>query len=218
MRQRVFIALLTIVMLGIGFAAGLWTERHSCKIPAPPPLLGELAGKKPAASALALPPPDASGLATQVEQLRPQIEHFRAQVQALDEELDRNLLGILTPEQKVMYGRVLAHRAERRARDEAINQNPLPLSAEEINELKQKPLYKLLAVVVIPLRLEWLANDVKLTDAQREQARAILVERREKFLQLIDSSPPPSLELSRLALAAQRLNEAAAAQAAEAKK
>ena len=42
---------------------------------------------------------------------------------------------------------------------------------------------------------------------QKEKARGILVQRRDKFLALVDSSPPPSLTLSRLAPLAQRLGE-----------
>ena len=81
------------------------------------------------------------------------------------------------------------------------------LTSEQTASLQQRPLYKLLAVVVVPQRLEWLTNDLKLDDEQKEKARGILHERREKFLALVDSSPPPSLSLSRLALIAQRLGE-----------
>ena len=68
-------------------------------------------------------------------------------------------------------------------------------------------MYKLLAVVVVPQKLEWTANDLKLDDGQKEKMREILRVRRDKFLALVDSSPPPSLTLSRLAPLAQQLGE-----------
>lgn len=209
MKQRVLIALLTILVLGAGFAAGVWKERTSCKVPPPPQLLGELSPAKPASkvTAPASPAPSASELAAQLQRLGPEAEKFRLRMLEIDRELDADIEGILNPGQLEVFRKIVKKYADLRAREDAELNVSTPLTSEEIVRLQQKPLHKLLAVVVVPMRLEWNTKDLNLDDAQKEQLRQILVKRRDKFLALVDSSPPPSLMLSRLAPLAQRLVE-----------
>jgi hypothetical protein len=208
MKQRLLIALLTIIVLGAGYAGGVWTERHSCKVPPAPALLGELSSKAaPNAKPNPMPPPNAAALAAEIERLRPQIEKFRARIEELDEDVDRGIEAILTPAQRDLYEVERKKHAESVAKSAAESALKTPLTSEEIANLQQRPLYKLLWIVVVPLRLDSTTRDLKLDDAQREKVRELLRVRREKFLQLVDSSPPPSLMLSRLAPVAQRLGE-----------
>ena len=51
MKQRVALALLTVLVVAAGFFVGRWTERNGCRVPPPPSaLLSELSSKdaKPA--------------------------------------------------------------------------------------------------------------------------------------------------------------------------
>lgn len=206
MKQRVLIALLTIVVLGAGFGAGVWTERNSCKVPKPPTLLGELSPVvKSAASSQPAPADKAAELAAEIERLRPEIEQFRQRMSEIDREMDRDIDAILRPDQKATFQAIVKKWADHRAKEDAAGMISTPLTAEEITNLQQKPLYKMLAIVVVPMRLEWNTRDLDLDEAQREQLRRLLEKRREKFLALVDSSPPPSLTLSWLAPMAQRL-------------
>lgn len=66
------------------------------------------------------------------------------------------------------------------------------------------------------MTLEVMTNNLKLDDAQRDKVKDLLRVRREKFIELVDSVPPPSLMLSRLAPVAQRLGEPAKAPAGDA--
>jgi len=210
MKQRLLIAFLTIVVLGAGYIAGVWTERRTCKVPSPPALLGELStSKRPAAAKPApTPAPNAAYLASEIERLRPQIEAFRVQLNELDREMDRRIDAILTPPQREKFAKIVKHYADLRIKEDAATKNGPPLTAEEVTRLQQQPLYTMLSIVVVPLRQHWTTRDLDLDAAQQEQLRAILVSRRDKFIALVDSSPPPSLELSKLAPAAQRLIEA----------
>ena len=207
MKQRLLIAILTIVVLGAGFAAGRWTERTGCKVPPPPQLLGELSPQKPdgAKTTDSTVHPDVSKITAQLQQIGPEVERFRLRMLEIDRELDRDIEGILNPEQLEVFRKIVKKYADLRAREDAQWNLPTPLTPEEIVSLKQKPLYKMLAIVVVPMRLEWNVRDLNLDEKQKEQLREILVRRREKFLALVDSSPPPSLELSRLAPMAKRL-------------
>ena len=102
MKQRLLIAGWTIVILGAGYVAGVWTERHSCKVPPPPPLLGELSDKKAAAAVkpnTPAPPSNAARLAGEIAKLGPQIEAFRQRMEQIDREMDQEIVQILRPDQ-----------------------------------------------------------------------------------------------------------------------
>jgi hypothetical protein len=212
MTSRVFIPLLTIVVFGAGYGARIWTEHLRCPVPPPPALLTELSTSAPTAkvsSKTTVPerPANAAKLAAEIERLRPSIEEFRKRIEEMDGEMDQQLIALLKPEQLPKWEKLLKRRVEYTQKEEAGIVGDGPLTSEQIASLQQRPLYKLLAVVVVPQRLEWLTNDLKLDQEQKEKARGILLQRRDKFLALVDSSPPPSLTLSRLAPLAQRLGE-----------
>lgn len=206
MKQRVLIAILTVFVLGAGYFAGVWTERNSCKVPRPPQLLGELStGKQAQAASKPATAPDAAHVAAEIERLRPEIEKFRARMLEIDREMDAEIFGILNPQQRETFQAIVTKYAKLREKEDAALRGPEPLTSQEIVELQQKPLYKMMAIVVVPMRLEWNTRDLNLDPEQQEQLRGILEKRRTKFLELVDSSPPPSLKLSQLVSAAQRL-------------
>ena len=80
--------------------------------------------------------------------------------------------------------------------------------------LLQRPFRTLASSSSLPMTLERMSTELKLDDAQRDKVKDLLRVRREKFIELVDSAPPPSLMLSRLAPLAQRLGEPAQAQPA----
>lgn len=211
MTSRVFIALLTVVMFGAGYGARLWTERSRCTVPPPPALLGEIATKQKeppkTSSAPQERPPNAARLAAEIERLRPGIEEFRSRMEEIDDEMDRQTVALLRPDQMPLWEKLLKRRIEYRQKEEAGISADRLLTAEQISSLRQRPLYKLLAVVVVPQKLEWIVEELKLDDGQKVKMREILLARRDKFLALVDSSPPPSLSLSRLAPLAKQLGE-----------
>ena len=96
--------------------------------------------------------------------------------------------------------------ADRRARGEAaIAAETVPLSDEQIFRLQQRPLYGVLSSVSVTMRFDQLKKELKLTAEQEPKVRDLLLSRRQKFLALIDASPPPSIILSRLAPHAEKL-------------
>lgn len=217
MKQRVTIALLTIVLLGVGFGAGWWVAHSRCTVPVPPPtLLGELTPKRPPEEAPATSQPkksaprapDPAKLAKQIGELQPQIEEFRAKLEAIDRELDRRIEAILRPEQQKAWQKLVRRGEESRERERAEIALETKLSSDEIRELQLQPLHRLLGIIVVPIRVYWNTKQLKLDDAQKAQLTEHLKWRREQFIQLIDESPPPSLELSTLAPMVQRLGEA----------
>lgn len=60
-------------------------------------------------------------------------------------------------------------------------------------------------MVAPTMKHDSLVKDLKLDAEQQIKARELLKQRREKFLAIVDSTPPPSILLSRLAPAVQRI-------------
>jgi hypothetical protein len=203
MRDRVFAALLTLAVFATGFGAGIWSERHRPFPPPPGAFMGEF-GAKPGQGPHSPPPINRAQLSEQIEKLRPQMEAFRTRITEIYAEFDRDIDPILTAEQKAKYEKIFkARRGFGPPPD--IPADDSRLSDEQIEQLMQRPFRTLAFFVVLPMTLERMTSDLKLDDAQRDKVKDFLRVRREKFIELVDSAPPPSLTLSRLAPVAQRL-------------
>ncbi len=205
MRDRVLTVLLTAVVFAIGFGAGIWAERHR-PFPRPPgAFMGEYGNRwGPRASQ----PVNRAELSAQIDAIRPQMEAFRSRISEIYAEFDHDLAAVLLPEQEAEY--------EKRFRSQRGLLGPggpsaddKPLSDEQIDQLLQRPFRTLAHFVVVPMTLDRMAAELKLDEAQRGKVKDLLRVRREKFIELVDSSPPLSLMLSRLAPIAQRLAEPA---------
>ncbi len=203
MRERALAALVTAVVFAIGFGAGVWEDRHR-PFPRPPGgVLGEFTNGR-VAQGHAPQPVNRAQLIDQIDSIRPQMEAFRARMNEIYAEFDRDIDSVLTTEQKAVY--------EKRFRSQrafggpsAKTEGDKPLSDEQIEQLLQRPLRMLAFVVVVPMTLERMSTELNLDEAQRQKLKDFLRVRREKFIELVDSSPPLSLMLSRLAPIAQRL-------------
>lgn len=204
MRDRVLAALLTLAVFAVGFGAGTWAERHR-PFPGPPAAFMSEFGAKPSPPAPAPNPPvNRAQLLEQIEKIRPEIESFRARTDEIYAQFDRDMLTVLTPEQDAAYLKKFRPQHAPGPQDDE-----KPLSDEEIERLLQRPLRTLAYFVVLPMTLDRMVTELKLDDSQRDKVRDFLRVRREKFIELVDSVPPPSLMLSRLAPVAQRLGQPA---------
>jgi hypothetical protein len=213
MRERFLAGLLTLAVFAAGFGAGLWAERHRPFPPPPGAFMGEFGGRPGGRPERA--PVNRAELSEQIDRLRPEMEAFRARITEIYAQFDRDIDAILTPEQRDAYAkRFKAHRGfgpppEIAAADK-------PLSDDQIEQLLQRPFRTLAFFILIPMTLERMTTDLKLDDAQRDKVKDLLRIRREKFIELVDNAPPPSLMLSRLAPLAQRLGAPPKADAAPA--
>ncbi len=217
MIQRLLIAALTVLVFGAGYLVRSWTD-NEVPVPAPPAPLGSEFSRVTPAQSVAGPgagksasrqfdqPVNRAALVSDIEQARPQIEIYRKRLDELDAEFERNLAALLHPEQREKLAVRQKRNAERRTTREAHEAaDPSPLSDEQILRLQQMPLFNVLWSITISARLERLNRDLKLDDPQQARVRELLVARRDKFLALVDASPPPTVTLSLLASRAQKL-------------
>lgn len=199
MKQRLLIALLTILVFGAGFAARMWTE-HDVPVP-PAPVLGSEFVHPSGDKKAPRPPIDRAKLVAEIEAVRPQIDAYRARLEQIDAEYDQAFVAILTPEQKKTYDtRVAEDRKKRAERESKAASAPPPglLSDEEIAKLRQRPFESAFYKISFSGRLEQAVRDFGIDAKQQEQLRQLLLARRDKFIALVDSIPPPTFRLTYL--------------------
>jgi hypothetical protein len=202
MRQRLSIALVAIVAFAVGLCAGRWVELHRPLPPPPAGFGGEFSDHRGAYGFHHGPPHDRAELRSQIEALRPQLEAFRAHMTAIDDEFSRQFDAILNAEQRSLHSKFLQRRAD--ARNDLV-QGRSTADEHLLFALTEQSGRTILWDIVVPLRLDMLTKTFKLDDAQREKTRTLLLARREKVIALIDSSPPPSVMLSKLAPYVERM-------------
>jgi hypothetical protein len=196
MTQRIFVALLTVVVFGAGYATRHLTEVRHPVPPAPAVLTREIARGSTSADKKDDRSLDRAKLVAEIEKARPQIEAFSAQLQEIDAEFDREFAALLNPEQKEKFASEQKKRVERMAKRIAKRE---PLSDEDIQREKEISMTVIYWHVTVTPRLEWLTKEYKLDANQQTQTRALLTLRRNKYIALYDASQHPSIKLSRLA-------------------
>lgn len=214
MKQRLLVFLLIIAVLGAGVVAGIWIERQRPVPPPPARLMAELTTPAtrlvPATQQFPLiklrPVVNRAELTQAIAEIGPQIEAYRAQLAAIEQEFDAALNAMLTPAQREAYVAARVRLEQQQIGRNQVEPAP-PLTTDEILSLQHRPTYNVLNMVVVDLKLDWLRRELGLDEAQAIRVRELLRHRREQFLTLVDTTPPPSLMLSDLATAAQRLVE-----------
>lgn len=216
MKQRLVIAALAVLCFAAGFGARMWTEDDGPSVPPPPTALGT----EFAAGAAAVAKVEAKNkkptqnhgeqnrhrLAADIQRLRPQIDSYRARQQALDDEFERAIVALLTPEQREKWDARQKRLADRRAKDEAREAAETGLlSDEQLFRLQQQPLWNVLWSVSLEARYERLNKDLKFDEQQAAKVKELYRQRRDKFIELVDSVPPPTITLSQLARQAAKI-------------
>lgn len=182
----------TACVFAAGVGAGMWIQRTQ-PFPAPPiGILGEirdvpLSGSTPA------PKQTNENLNAEIERLKPNIEAFKQKLEPIKAEFREQLDAVLSPEQRQKLKAWGEHNnASATDQPAAGKAPPRPKKAHD-------GLDSLFPIVIVPSTLDRLSTELKLDQAQKAAVQSLLLKRRAKFLELVDTSPPPSLELRRIA-------------------
>ena len=212
--QRWTIPLLVALAFSAGFAARMWTERERGLPLAPTPgtefvRASQPVGTETQAGVAASPAPglDRAKLIHEMDKMRPQIDVYRKRIEEIAKEFDEKFVAILNAEQRAHWEERQKMHAANRQKREAEEASGTPLSDAQIETLRRQPLWNALWNVAINWRLDFLCKEYKLDEEQRADACGLLKTRRENFLSLVDSTPPPSISYSELARQAQKLGE-----------
>lgn len=204
MSQRVFVALLTVVVFVAGFATHAWLDRDE-RIPAPPAAIArEMAAPKASATEKAKKKVDRAKLVAEIQKLKPQIDAYTAQVQEIETEFGRELDSVLTPAQREKRAAYLKRREES---DAKLFANKKPLSDDDIVKAQDRPLTDIYWMVTVTPVLERITKEYGLDPAQQNAVRSQLVLRRNKYIALFDATPHPGVRMSKLAPLLERVLE-----------
>lgn len=203
MMQRVFIALLTVGVFLAGYWVRMSTQGTHVVPPPPAGFAAELGTALPDAKSKTHEL-DRAKLVAEIQKIRPQIDAYRADVDEIYAEFDREFVKFLNPTQREKF---VAH--QKRWADYSVRRQAdrTPLSDEDIMRARERPLTEVYGMVTVTPRLERLTKEYRLDAGQQGEARALLTLRRTKFIALLDSTPHPSIRLSRLAPILERLSE-----------
>jgi hypothetical protein len=198
MNKGFVVALATLIGFAAGTFAGSWMQRTQ---PVPPPPAGGVLSELRDAPLNSSPEnPDAPQPSGQplpdeaLRQMKAEIDAFKKKVDPIKLEFRTQLEALLSPVQ--------------RERLKAMSEKPpapKPDAKEKADPAKDwryriyDGMDSTITLVVIPFTLARLNEELGLTYAQREAVHQLLIQRREKFLALVDATPPPSFNLGKLA-------------------
>ena len=198
MNKGFTIVVATVVVFAAGLCAGMWIQRSQPVPPPPTTLMGELRDAPvtdPNARAVksAVNEEPSEALKAQIDRLKVEIDAFKKRLEPIKAEFNDGLMCVLTPEQKELKAsNDRKHRTPAEAEAAAKEQ-------DQVRRRVRDPLDHMIPVIIVPTTLEQLTNDLKLTNEQRAKVQELLIQRRDKFLQLVDQTPPPSLKLGKIA-------------------
>ncbi|HTZ22344.1 MAG TPA: hypothetical protein VMC06_15785 [Opitutaceae bacterium] len=221
MRTPLGLVALTVAGFGAGLGAGYWMS-HTCT-PMPPPasVFSEFRDITRAGPSLASTRPELwREINAELEKLRPEMDAFRKKIQAIDGEFITRFETILQPEQRQKLADLQKRRDPGReaskgrepGKEPAPAAKPAAAPASEApksnppaprSERAPRVIYEsdglVSQMVFLPMTVERFTQQLGLDATQQAKLRELLLVRRTKFLELVDATPPPSLQLLRIA-------------------
>ena len=194
MNKKLPYILTTLIGFIVGILAGVWVMRTPPISPPPASVLEELRDA-PLGSTL---PATATTDATTQEayaKIRAEMDDFRKKVDAIKTSLRDQMDPLLTPGQRDFV---------KRYRERPAPPPDSPASAQTFPATpRARNFYEgfdsTITIIMVPYSLERLDANLHFTPAQKAAVRQLLIERRAKFLALVDTTPPPSFNLIKLA-------------------
>lgn len=184
------IGLMTLVVFVAGLLTGIWTQHLRIMPPPPMPPLGEMRAfdrsGPPGPARFPLSPEKAAEMEAAMARLRPQMEAFENKLQEIETTFRAKFDALLTPEQLAILKAKPAPPSE-------------PPFAGQTPDRMMKPMGGMTFFTIITPVAEHFSKELNLTPEQRAQLLTLLQERRQQFFDLVDTNPPPSLELRRVA-------------------
>ncbi len=192
MKKVLLTVLATSCIFAAGVFAGMWIQKTQ-PLPAPPigflgeirdvPFSRSMSGGSYHPSTDAMPQ-----LAADIEKLKPDILAFKNKLEPIKSEFREQLDALLTDDQREKLKALNERIASTTSTDSTAGSARTPDGLDS-----------LLPIVIVPGTLDRLSAELRLDGGQKAAVQALLLKRRTRFLELVDTSPPPSLQLRRIA-------------------
>jgi Spy/CpxP family protein refolding chaperone len=197
--------LLAVVCSLLGFVAGAvacFLALRAGRLPPPPVTLFTEFRDILRLHPLPDSPADRAAIFRQTMQLWPRIEQYREDMAAIDAEFRNRIAAALSPGQQASFAQLIAERRRQMDDFRQLAQSPAavasgaPADGSSLREgLLLEPLIGVASIVQVGTVLELLTARLQLTPERQAQVRALLIERRTRFLEFMDKNPPPSMGL-----------------------
>jgi len=199
MNKILFSILTTLIGFAVGILAGVWMTRTP-PIPAPPAGILDEVRDAPLGSTTAATSADTADNQAAYQKIRAEMDDFRKKVDAIKSTLRDEMDPLLTSEQRALV----------KTWPERPPAVPTPAPAATATAAQTLPaapkarnFYEgfdaTITIIMVPYSLERLDSRLHFTPEQKTAVRQLLLERRAKFLDLVDTTPPPSFKLIKLA-------------------
>jgi hypothetical protein len=214
MKQRALMVLYTVGVFASGFGIRSWMESDR-PVPAPP-----VAATSPVAAASETAAPDAQRRAVRgdvermVDNIRrwsAQIDEFNTAVARLDSELDAAFLRVLTDEQRTTWTERPFGRGGRggnrggRGNDGSRGGEPSPMNENELQFRQRLGLSVATRMLAIEDWIDGRDRVLNFSPEQKTLIRALLIDRRDKFIGLTEPMNMMSIQYSQVASQVERL-------------
>lgn len=213
MKENLNVVIITVLLFAAGLCTGVWTQRVKPAPPPPIPFMGEFDGRhgKGAGPAAGMPAVERlREMRQQMEAARPQIEAFRAKMEVIEKSFRSKLEAILKPEQKARLAQVFPQPkppqdrsqggpGEAAGRGEPPRAGPPGSPEGEGMRPGHGPMGGMagpgfMGWVIYKPALARLSADLGLDAKQQAQAEELFKLRRAELLNLVDTTPPPSVQ------------------------
>ncbi len=213
MSERLQVVATTVVVFLLGLGVGIWTQRMRAMPPPPitpmgefgPLIHGGFGPPPPPAWMLGFthgPPISPDEMRSRIEALEPQIAGFRHSVEAIEKGFRQQLDALMTPDQRHKLTDLEASIPPAPANFSLSVEGgpfgsmpppplPLPGCAGEAGNL-------FVPMVIYRPALDRLTEVLHLNPQQHNRGKALMIERRNRLLALVDETPPPSFKLGRI--------------------
>lgn len=199
MNKTFLFVLTTAIGFIAGIFAGMWIKSNP-PIPAPPAAVLEEVKDAPYGSSNPAPAatqaaPNAADPHNEaaLRQIKTEMEDFMKKVREIKASFRDQMEIVLNESQREQM---------RRWRERPASP-PQPAPADNPAKSRSARIYEgfdsTIVIIMVPYSLERLDDDLKFTPEQRKAVHKLLIERRAKFLELVDTTPPPSFKLLKLA-------------------
>lgn len=195
--QRLLVAGVTVLVFGAGYGARIWTERHQPLLQAPPELGREFVAAETERPSESREIRDRESLVKDIQRWNEDIIAYQARLTEIDQEFDLAFAALLTPEQRARFEEQQQRWGDNGLRNSRRFQGGL--TAEDIAQLQRIPLMGAINRISTNATVDRLVRFYQLDEAQTTAVHDLALARRVEFLDLIDTTPPPSIRLSELA-------------------
>lgn len=196
MKDKFSIILITVILFVGGLITGIWTQKIRPTPPPHIPIMGEFMGDH-----FNMPAPSPEEI-KKMEALKPQMEAFKNKIENIQADFRGKVKNVLSEDQKPKWNALVEKLKEIKGLmdENRMEDKKIPFFGKEPPEHIRRHMFmdggpEFFGVMIYKPVLEKLSVELNLDSNQKKLIEALLHERRQNIINLIDSTPPPSMAM-----------------------